>query len=206
MAGSGSINDVLHQCGFVPDNEDDNAEVDSDGDGGPNTQPTPTNAPPPPTKGSPTLSTKSIDAGACGATKRQRTLTSDVWQYLDMLSKDVKGKPVRYGAHHKFYKKELSGKSTSGTGHLFRNVKSCLCKRQAATLCHLVARLDLPLGFGASPKFEEYIRIAHNPKFERVFMTTTTSDVDAYFVTKVDEVKYLLSDASYFYFFLTSDI
>jgi hypothetical protein len=71
-------------------------------------------------------------------------------------------------------------------------------------LCHLVARLDLPLGFGPSPEFEEYIRIAHNPKFERVTMTTTTSDIVAYFLTKVDEVKSLLPNASSIY--LTSDI
>jgi hypothetical protein len=119
-----------------------------------------------------------------------------VCQYLDSLSKDVRGKPVRYGACCKFYEKELSGKSTSGTGHLRRHVKSCLHKRQATTssnqtslhfapngrvahfeysptvarteLCRLIARLDLSLGFGASPEFEEYIRIAHNPRFECV--------------------------------------
>jgi hypothetical protein len=144
-----------------------------------------------------------------------------VWQYLDALSKDIEGKSIRYGARYKFCKKEMSGKSTSGTGHLVRHVKSCLRKRQAATssnqtslnfapdghvahfeynpaveLCHLIARLDLTLGFGASPEFEEYIRIAHNPRFERVSRTTTASDIDAYFLTKVDEVKSLLSDAS----------
>jgi hypothetical protein len=144
-----------------------------------------------------------------------------VWQYLDALSKDIEGKSIRYGARYKFCKKEMSGKSTSGIGHLVRHVKSCLRKRQAATssnqtslnfapdghvthfeynsvveLCHLIARLDLTLGFGASPEFEEYIRIAHNPRFERVSRTTTTSDIDAYFLTKVDEVKSLLSDAS----------
>jgi hypothetical protein len=125
MAGSrGSINDDLRHCGFVPDDDD------GDGDGGPYTQPTTTSAlaPPPPTGGSPTPSTASTDAGADGAAKRQRSLTSDVWQYLDALSKDVRGKPVRYGARCKFCKKELSGKSTSGTCHLLRHVKSCLRK------------------------------------------------------------------------------
>jgi hypothetical protein len=223
MAGSGgSINDDLRHCVFVPDDDDD----DGDGDGGPYTWSTTTSAPvpPPPTGGSPTPSTASTDAGAGGAAKRQRSLTSDVWHYLDELSKDVRGKPVRYGARCKFCKKELSGKSTSGTGHLLRHVKSCLCKRQATTssnqtslhfapdghvahfeyshavarteLCRLVARLDLPLSFGASPEFEEYIRIAHNPRFEHVSRTTTTSDIDTYFLTKVDEVKSLLSNAS----------
>jgi hypothetical protein len=174
----------------------------------------------------------STDAGAGGTAKRQRSLTSDVWHYLDALSKDVRGKTVRYGAHCKFYNKELSGKSTSGTGHLLRHVKSCLHKQQAATssnqtslhfapdgrvayfeynpavarteLCCLVARLDLSLCFRASPEFEEYIRITHNPRFERVSRTTTTSDIDTYFLTKVDEVKSLLSDASCVC--LTSDI
>jgi hypothetical protein len=155
-----------------------------------------------------------------------------VWHYLDALIKDVGGKPVRYDARYKFCKKELAGKSTSGTSHLLRHVKSCLRKSQAATssnqtslhfapdgrvahfeyspavarteLCRLIARLDLPLGFSASPEFEEYIRIAHNPRFELVFRTTTTFDIDAYFLTEVDEVKYLLSDASCVC--LTSDI
>jgi hypothetical protein len=71
-------------------------------------------------------------------------------------------------------------------------------------LCCLVARLDLPLGFGASPEFEEYIRITHNPRFKHVSRTTTTSDIDAYFLNKVDEVKSLLYDASCVC--LTSDI
>jgi hypothetical protein len=99
----------------------------------PSIQPTPTSAPPPPTVGSPTPSITSTDAGASGVAKWQRSLTSDVCQYLDALSKDIGGKPVRYGPRCKFCKKELSGKSTSGIGHFLRHVKSCLRKRQAAT-------------------------------------------------------------------------
>jgi hypothetical protein len=119
-----------------------------------------------------------------------------------------------------------------GTSHLLRHVKSCLCKRQAATssnqtslhfardghvahfeympavarteLCRLLARLDLSLGLGASLEFEEYIRTAHNPRFKYVSRTTTTYDIDAYFLGKVDEVKSLLSEASCIC--LTSDI
>jgi hypothetical protein len=60
------------------------------------------------------------------------------------------------------------------------------------------------LDLGAYPEFEEYIRITHNPRFERVSRTTTTSDIDAYFLGKVDEVKSLLSEASCVC--LTSDI
>jgi hypothetical protein len=128
MAGSGSINNDLRHCGFIPNDKDDNAEANGDGDGGPNTQPTPSSAPPPPIGGSPMPSTASTDASAGGVVKGQTMLTSDVWQYLGALNKDVRGKPVRYGARCKFCKKGLSGKSTSGTGHLLRHMKSCLCK------------------------------------------------------------------------------
>jgi hypothetical protein len=149
-------------------------------------------------------------------------LTSDVWQYLDPLDKDVNGKTVRYGAKCKFCKKILTARSSIGTGHLGRHVRSCLRKQQAATttsqtnlhfaydchvahfeynpavvrteLCRLIARLDLPLSLGASVEFEEYIRNAHNSRFVRV-SRTTTSDLDAYFITKVAKVKYLLSEA-----------
>jgi hypothetical protein len=90
-----------------------------------------------------------------------------------VLCKDVGGKLVWYGAHCKFCKKELSGKSSSGTGQLIGHVKFCLHKQQDATssnqtnlhfspdgcmsqfeynpaiarieLCRLLARLDLPL-------------------------------------------------------------
>jgi hypothetical protein len=107
---------------------------------------------------------------------------------------------------------------------LGRHVRSCLSKQQVATatsqinlhfapdgrvahfeynptvakteLCRLIARLDLPLSPGGSVKFEDYIRNAHNPRFVCVSRTTTTSDLDAYFITKVAEVKSLLSQAS----------
>jgi hypothetical protein len=70
-------------------------------------------------------------------------------------------------------------------------------------LCRLIARLDLPLSLGASIEFEEYIRNAHNPRFVCASRTTTT-DLDAYFITKVAEVKSLLCEASCTC--LTSDI
>jgi hypothetical protein len=58
MVGSGSINDDLCECGFVPDDEDDADQADGDTlfDSGLNTQPTPTNATSG-AEGSPTLST-----------------------------------------------------------------------------------------------------------------------------------------------------
>jgi hypothetical protein len=54
----------------------------------------------------------------------------------------------------------------------------------------LIATLDPPLGFGAHPAFERYIRFAHNPMFHAVSRTTTTKD----FVTVFDQCHILLLD------------
>jgi hypothetical protein len=44
-------------------------------------------------------------------------------------------------------------------------------------LCHLIAREDLPLWFGESDAFQEYITKAHNPKFVKSSRQTTTRDL-----------------------------
>jgi len=44
-------------------------------------------------------------------------------------------------------------------------------------LCRLIASEDLPLGFGESPAFEEYIKTSHNPRFTSVSRQTTTRDL-----------------------------
>jgi hypothetical protein len=43
-------------------------------------------------------------------------------------------------------------------------------------LCHLITRLDLPLGIGAYDIFVEYIRRAHNTRYVPVCRQTTTKD------------------------------
>ena len=48
-------------------------------------------------------------------------------------------------------------------------------------LCCLIARLDLPLYFGESEAFEEYIKTAHNPRHVNVSRQTTTRDIEKYF-------------------------
>lgn len=45
----------------------------------------------------------------------------------------------------------------------------------------MICRLDLPLGFGESDAFEEFIKIAHNPRFDGVSRRTTTRDFVKYF-------------------------
>jgi hypothetical protein len=44
-------------------------------------------------------------------------------------------------------------------------------------LCHLIARLDLPLCFGEYVAFQEYITLAHNHMFVKSSRQTTTRDL-----------------------------
>jgi hypothetical protein len=48
-------------------------------------------------------------------------------------------------------------------------------------LCRLIARLDLPLGNGDTHAWEDYIKIAHNPRFQKVSTQTTTRDMHKLF-------------------------
>jgi len=63
-------------------------------------------------------------------------------------------------------------------------------------LCRLIARLDLPLGFGDSEIFEEYIKIAHNPRFASVSRQTTTRDLAKYYADRRSKVMDTLATAS----------
>ena len=107
----------------------------------------------------------------------------------------VNGKRIRFQAKCLRCCKFYAALSTFGTGTLKRHIKSCSIRNQKSCLsqsliqfnsdgsvghqdyspevarkqlCHLIARLDLPLGFGDSEAFEEYIKVAHNPRFSTV--------------------------------------
>ena len=71
-------------------------------------------------------------------------------------------------------------------------------------MVRLIARLDLPLGFGESEAFDDYITTAHNPRFTPCSRQTTTRDLIKYFTERgdklVDTLKIVSSVA------LTSDI
>jgi hypothetical protein len=72
-------------------------------------------------------------------------------------------------------------------------------------LCRLIAKMDLPLGFGESNAFEEYITRAHNPRFSKSSRQTTTRD----FVKHFDDCRAKLKDtllSSVSSVCLTSDI
>ena len=72
-------------------------------------------------------------------------------------------------------------------------------------LCRLIGRLDLPLGIGESQTWEDYIVLAHNPRFAKVSRQTTTRDLGKLFTKRRDKLKnFVLPAASSVA--LTSDI
>ena len=69
----------------------------------------------------------------------------------------------------------------------------------------MIARLDLPLGIGGSQVWENYIVLAHNPKFAKVSRQTTNRDLGKLFTERRDKLKnFMLPAASSIA--LTSDI
>jgi hypothetical protein len=71
-------------------------------------------------------------------------------------------------------------------------------------LCRLIARLDLPLCFGESSAFQEYITHAHNPRFIKSSRQTTARDLIRLFNEHVEQLIEVLKHVSSVA--LTSDI
>ena len=164
-----------------------------------------------------------------------RPSTSDVWQDFQKLFKmGPKGKKIRYGAVCIHCKKQYSGRSAGGTGHLRRHRDKCAkrrektrgfsqsqisfnpdgsmrnwdyCPMRARTeLCRLLARVDVPISFGESVAFEEYINNAHNPKFQAVSTQTTTRDLAKMFSDRKSKLVEVHASDSVNCVCLTSDI
>ncbi|KAJ1262546.1 hypothetical protein BS78_09G116700 [Paspalum vaginatum] len=70
-------------------------------------------------------------------------------------------------------------------------------------LCRLIARLDLPLNFGESAAFEDYIKISRSPRYSNVSRQTTSRDVEKHFKDKHAKLVERLQSVSYVA--LTSD-
>ena len=154
-------------------------------------------------------SSPSVSTGTSTHFKRAR---SGVWNDFDEIFETLpNGKKVRVAAKCRHCSHVLSGRSSAGTGHLHRHQKVCLAKVKHAALvqsrlkynpdgsvhtweykpdiacrelCRLIARLDLPLGFGFEDAFEEYIQRAQNPRSARVSRQTTTRDLEKYFLER----------------------
>nr|XP_034589956.1 zinc finger BED domain-containing protein RICESLEEPER 2-like [Setaria viridis] len=226
-----TINDDLRACGLPGDDEDDVAagavplvgssaapvNVDAAGDGG--------TIPPSTPSSTPTTSTStSVRKG-----KRRSAAWND---FEELFQEGANGKKVRYAAKCRHCSHILTGRSCAGTGHLLRHQKMCLAKQNHSSLvqshlqfhsdgsiinweykpdlarkelCRLIARLDLPLGFGETEAFVEYIQRAHNPRFAKVSRQTTSRDLAKFFAERrlslVDTLKSHVSSVC-----LTSDI
>lgn len=153
--------------------------------------------------GTGSTSTPGTASTAAASSSSKRPPRSKVWNDFDELTHLVNGKRVRYGAVCKYCKQTLSGKSSSGTGHLLRHNCSAKKEQQRAgivqsvlkynpdgslkhweyspavartELCRLIAKDDLPLWFGESDAFQQYITNAHNPKFVKSSRQTTARD------------------------------
>ena len=175
-------------------------------------------------------STSAHTTSSTGA-KRTRSTTSGVWNDFQKVFVEEDGVPVRY-AKCNICKNTLTAKSTGGTGHLIRHAEKCKKKAGYAAmqqtmlqynpdgtvrhweyssdtarqeLCRLIAKEDLPLGFGESPAFEEYIKRAHNPRFSSVSRQTTTRDLIKYYNDCRIKLKTTLQSCT-FSVALTSDI
>jgi hypothetical protein len=141
--------------------------------------------------------------GACTKNKKRKN-TSDAWNDFE----NIDSKQVRTGAKCFHCGKYYAARSCIGTGHLNRHVLVCSERKKnipqsqsllsfnvdgharhweysadvaRTQLCRLIARLDLPLCFGESAAFEEYIKVSHNPRFSAVSRQTTTRDFTKYF-------------------------
>jgi predicted nucleic acid-binding Zn-ribbon protein len=174
--------------------------------------------------------TEETETQSTGA-KRVRPSTSDAWEDFDPIFKVVNGKKIRIQAKCIHCGRIYAATSRIGTGSLLRHIPKCGPRKQKyrtsqsqiqfskdgsvalweysndvarTQLCRLIARLDLPLSFGESDAFEDYIRIAHNPRFSSVSRQTTTRDFIKYYsdcrAKLVDSLSSVTSVA------LTSDI
>jgi hypothetical protein len=167
---------------------------------------------------------------AHGSRDRKRSNTSKVWTDFEPMYTIKDGKWVRYGGKCHWCKVTLSTVSSSGTGHLLRHQRDCkvkkakmgkqsmvrfnpdgsvrnfdYCPHRARTeMCRLISRLDLPLNFGESPAFEEYIKLSHNPSFKYVTRQTTSRDLVKYYTDRRKVIVDCLLSASSIA--ITSDI
>ncbi|KAJ1288909.1 hypothetical protein BS78_02G124400 [Paspalum vaginatum] len=122
---------------------------------------------------------------------RKRRCTSDVWDDMDKIFAIEGGREQR---------QSVLRYNPDGTVQMWE-YSAEVARIQ---LCRLIARLDLPLCFGESDAFEDYIKTAHNPRHANVSRQSTTRDMEKYFKEK--HAKILEKLKSFSYVGLTSDI
>ncbi|RLM86695.1 hypothetical protein C2845_PM04G22770 [Panicum miliaceum] len=154
------------------------------------------------------------DTESTGA-KRNRPCTSDVWEDYEKIFSIENGKRVRFQAKCLHCGKFYAAPSNFGTRTLKRHRAACSVRNKKSRssqsllqfsldgslgnweyspevartqLYRLIARLDLPLGFGDCDAFEEYIKLAHNPRFATVSRQTTSRDLVKYYTDRRNKV------------------
>jgi hypothetical protein len=161
---------------------------------------------------------------SAAAKEATRSCTSDVWDDFEKIFKVVNGKNIRASAKCIHCGQIYVARSTIDTGLLLRHRMKCSIRNQKTRgvsqslirfkpdgsvaqweyshdvaltqLCRLIARLDLPLSFGESDAFEEYIKLAHNPRFVSVSRQTTSRDLVKYFSDRRSELMQSLKSVS----------
>jgi hypothetical protein len=136
---------------------------------------------------------------------KRRKKTSMVWEYFEEEEYEEGGvRKSRARCKRPGCNSVMSMGSGGGTGHLKRHIESHMKKegesaaiqsrlqynpdgtvrnfvydqeKQRDGLGCLIATNDLPLGFGESPAFVQYIRTYHTPQFQPVSRQTTTRDM-----------------------------
>jgi hypothetical protein len=145
---------------------------------------------------------------------RKRASSSPVWEDFEQVFNFENGKRVRTHAICHHCKQQFSAKSSAGTGHLLRHKDSCKVKKERTgtqsilkynsdgsllrweyssevartELVRLIAREDLPLSFGESDAFQEYIARAHNPRFVKSSRQTTARDFVKHYNGRVEKL------------------
>ena len=161
---------------------------------------------------------------------RKRKSTSPVWDDFEEVYNFENGKKVRTHAICFHCKQQFSARSSAGTGHLLRHQEACKARKERTgtqsllrfntdgsvvrweysssvarvELCRLIAREDLPLSFGESDAFQEYIARAHNPRFVKSSRQTTARDLVKHYNDRVEKLIESLKSVSSVA--LTSDI
>jgi hypothetical protein len=159
---------------------------------------------PPPYSDSSQNSSTSASTSTTAAAKKARKKTSAVWQHFTELETvDINGAMVTR-AQCKRCPNTFAMKKGGGNGHMKRHMQKHMKEdgdaaavqsrikfnpdgslgnfvydqaRQRKAVCRLIAMNDLPLGFGESPGFADYIRSAHTPDFQPVSRQTTSRDM-----------------------------
>ncbi|WVZ90206.1 hypothetical protein U9M48_036529 [Paspalum notatum var. saurae] len=158
--------------------------------------------------------TPSPSPASTGCAVRKRRCTSDVWDDMDKIFA-IEGGREGLCCPYQYWNGPDKCKRMHAPGQQRQSVLSYnpdgtvqmwefSAEVARIELCRLIARLDLPLCFGESDVFEDYIKTAHNPRHANVSRQTTTRDMDKYFKEKHAKILEKLKSASCVA--LTSDI